>query len=525
MQCSSRKILLIFAAISNIIFFIACQYVFFPGTVSGQFLLAEHLLSNGGWNTPFADREQPMILLLFMPAAYTHLLFPASNAILHLSIWLLVIINACMLITYNILERVHFFSKTKSTHILVFLYYMLCIFVAFANPAPNSGQREQLFAALICPYIFNTLVRTKNAYLPKTLRIIVSILAAIAICLKPHFLIFYLVTEIYIFASTKKLHTIISIENVVIISIGLLYLISWRIFYPEYFSELHFSAATVKDNFTNTSGIIIIASVFYCIIPAMKLFIYLKKENSEKSITLFFFGLIICACIITYLQMRGYTQHWYLVHFFIFLFIAVTSHLEKTYQTVALLILLSIPYIDFSQNLSLKKIQHNELINNALNIKHYTNNDPITLLTIAVPITWTQAMLINTEVTAPIRGLIHEFFISNRKNASDETNIAITPSETYFRNKTINFMLKNIPKWVLIVHEIEPSTSGKDLATNVITPLLSNAAFHMLWKNYRMKAVFPFHYFDGKERYLYLYQYTIHQDNTPLDERKNSNVQ
>lgn len=194
--------------------------------------VANRLLAGGNYYQDFFEVNSPMAIFIHIPTVliskYSHISFAASFRI---EVFLSIIV--CLRLSYYLL--------TKLIHNDALLVKVLIICLSFAlllQPFSQFGQREHLLVIFALPYIFLIGLRCKKANIHFYLAILIGVLAAIAINIKPYFLLLWLTLECYILYQQKTWRTLIRAENVIIVITSCVYLCLIAIFTPEYVTKV-----------------------------------------------------------------------------------------------------------------------------------------------------------------------------------------------------------------------------------------------------------------------------------------------
>ncbi|MEI4264286.1 GtrA family protein, partial [Roseovarius sp. D0-M9] len=114
---------------------------------------------------------------------------------------------------------------------------LLCgIAVALVLPAlDNFGQREQVMVLLTLPWLLGELPSTPP---PIRRQIARALVAALGICLKPHFLVFPLAISTLKALQQRSLRPLFSAANLTFFVVGLAYICSVALVHPVYLSQI-----------------------------------------------------------------------------------------------------------------------------------------------------------------------------------------------------------------------------------------------------------------------------------------------
>ena len=112
---------------------------------------------------------------------------------------------------------------------------LLCFVLIFRTSPIYFLDREHLFLVLIFPYLIRFMPSLYRQPVALKLSIATGILAGIGFCIKPYCLVVWAGVQIFFMLSEKSLRMLRSIENIIIYGIGLIYVASVWLLYPEYF--------------------------------------------------------------------------------------------------------------------------------------------------------------------------------------------------------------------------------------------------------------------------------------------------
>lgn len=153
------------------------------------------------------------------------------------------------------------------------------------------GTKTSYFLILFYPYLSILLLNQDN--ISKKFIITKAIIIGIAICIKPHYLLFFLVSELLIWFKNKKFRDLFAIDKVIIMAILLIYLCLIHNFHYQFlyyviplwnnFFKIY-SSNNIKELYSNAS---------YAILPYCCIFLIYsryKLENIDKILISFFVG-------------------------------------------------------------------------------------------------------------------------------------------------------------------------------------------------------------------------------------------
>lgn len=139
-------------------------------------------------------------------------------------------------------------------------YHLLIIgmflghFLPIATLCMNEiGTKTLLFLSFILPYLCYFFCEADGKKLPLPTTIIIGIFAGMAVCLKPHYVIFPIVMELYLLIKKSNFAYIFRPINLAILSVNILHLIWLIVFLPEFIFKtipmLMVAYPGITDNF------------------------------------------------------------------------------------------------------------------------------------------------------------------------------------------------------------------------------------------------------------------------------------
>ncbi|MGC9328214.1 MAG: hypothetical protein ACP5I1_11310 [Candidatus Hinthialibacter sp.] len=244
--------------------------------------------------------------------------------------WMLFSVYLCTRLLPFLFEQ----QKTKICFTL-FLLYLVMLF-----PGYNFGQREHLLFVFTLPYALLISVRIKRGVIPRWLAVCVGLLAGIGISFKPFFVLIYIVAEIFMCISTKKLSCLIRTESIFIVLTNGLYYLFFVLFHLRYYLSVYQMARYFYSVYNNDWMVILYKAGFHILI--FYLIFYLFYRYKTKGITPPYQTLnAICwvfltaSLILLMIQQKGWDYHcipfrsWFLIIGFVFLLRINKSVLRK----------------------------------------------------------------------------------------------------------------------------------------------------------------------------------------------------
>jgi len=179
---------------------------------------------------------------------------------------------------------------TKRYEIPALLFAAIVLF--YVVPARDFGQRDQMLAFLILPYILAAAIPYRTA--PLTLaRTTAAILAAVAVCLKPHHALIPIAVELTLLFTathsplTTRLRNLFRPEPIVLTLLGLTFLVAIHHLTPLYFTA---ALPIIRDTYWAIGHLSIpalsVEAIELLILAAISLILYLRTKPRDPLITL-----------------------------------------------------------------------------------------------------------------------------------------------------------------------------------------------------------------------------------------------
>lgn len=189
---------------------------------------AVSLMNGGTYTRSFFETNPPLIFFLYMPP----LLF-SQHAGISLSVAMRIYFFTAAIISLGICD---FLLKKilKKNDLLEYIILLTLVFILFFLPMHQMGQREYVMMLFIFPYLFVTMLRVEDKCVGPYFAWGVGLFAGMGIALKPFFLTVPLFVELYLIYKKRHLTSIFRIENCVMASFFILYLLFILEFFPDY---------------------------------------------------------------------------------------------------------------------------------------------------------------------------------------------------------------------------------------------------------------------------------------------------
>ncbi len=208
------------------------QHVMFSWDVSWLEEASRRLLAGGTYRHDFFENNPPLILYVYAPAAFFSAYLQCS-AILSMQVYILLLIGLSLLAS-TLLSKPVFADDVDTRRLfMVTLAVLLLLF-----PSYEFGQRDHLFAIFTMPYLLLLCCRLQGVVVNKAFAFVVGLFAAIAFCLKPYFLVTWLLLEGYGIVSKKSMAFALRPESVTVALAPFAYLLLIYFVHYDYLSDV-----------------------------------------------------------------------------------------------------------------------------------------------------------------------------------------------------------------------------------------------------------------------------------------------
>ncbi len=186
--------------------------------------VSERMLNGGKYGIDIFESNPPMILYIYaIPVLAAKWVSTTFMVTCRVFIYLWIIVS--LFLSYQSIEKI---SKKmpvyKSCILLPATAWILLL------PGVSFAQREHIMLILIMPYIYLSMASLYGISMHRVFIFIAAIMAGIGFCIKPHFFIPFFIFLLY----RRK----ITIDNMIVISMTILYFLNIVIFYPGYFTKI-----------------------------------------------------------------------------------------------------------------------------------------------------------------------------------------------------------------------------------------------------------------------------------------------
>ncbi len=261
--------------------------------------VAEQVKSGQVLYSDIVSINLPMSVWLNMPTIWVSE-FTGLSAILTFKIF----IFAFVLLSLETCRRLIILAKLP--HVL---FHLVAIsFVLLFCPQGDFGQREHIFTILFLPYLYLVLNRNLKLSVPRWLAILVGILAAVGICIKPHFLLFPIFLEVFLLIKLK-LKTFHRPELPIMILFGAAYAAYIIVFLPDLVGHVLPLASALYGTAIERSVFLLFQlsqMQWLSIILLCMVLLTFEWTGPESNLLLIFILAILAGLLIYYSQKKGW---------------------------------------------------------------------------------------------------------------------------------------------------------------------------------------------------------------------------
>jgi hypothetical protein len=177
--------------------------------------------------------------------------------------------------------------------------------LALVLPALRDfGQREHVMVMLIMPWLIGELITTPTS---KRGQILSAAVAALGICLKPHFVVFPLAVTLLSLGRQRSLRPVFSIANMTMLTVGLAYVSFVVLFHPAYFTKIVPIAREVYGAYGTTFGVVFSRVELEILLLLPAVFLVIKCHYRTEACL---FAVVALAGLASYfLQGTGFGYH------------------------------------------------------------------------------------------------------------------------------------------------------------------------------------------------------------------------
>lgn len=199
---------------------------------SWDLLVTQRLLSSGTYSHDFFELNPPLIFFIYAPGVWLADFF-SWPLDLTLRGYLFFLMGLTLALDAALLRNIFQTAQMLRT---IFLCVLICVLLIL--PGTDFGEREQLLITFSMPYFLYASVISQGRTCPCWQAVIIGICAFLGFALKPYFFCAYVLVEIYILYSQKRLSSLIRTSSLTLLSLTIFYVAIIVLFYPDYISKV-----------------------------------------------------------------------------------------------------------------------------------------------------------------------------------------------------------------------------------------------------------------------------------------------
>lgn len=146
--------------------------------------VAERWMGGAELYVDLVETNPPLVVWLYAPAVWLGRLLPLSTYAAFL-VWIGVVLTGSLALAARLLRRLEAEREPAARRVLLLLF-VLGLFVLAGR---SLGQKDHLVVALTLPYLLAVVARSRGEAVPRGPARLAGALAAVGVCLKPHFLL------------------------------------------------------------------------------------------------------------------------------------------------------------------------------------------------------------------------------------------------------------------------------------------------------------------------------------------------
>lgn len=191
--------------------------------------------------------------------------------------------------------------------------------VLFVMPGYDFAQREHLVTAMVLPYVFLAILRERGDDLGVLPTVLIGLLAAVAICIKPYFVALPLSIELSLLLRRGSLDLLLRRENMMVAAVGVAYLAAVAVFAPDYYLRVVPDALASYDGLesTWTDVLVGIAQILAPSLASLLLVLLVAGRRSLDGATLICLAAALGFLVAALLQKKGWTYQLYPITAFV----------------------------------------------------------------------------------------------------------------------------------------------------------------------------------------------------------------
>lgn len=297
------------------IFSILQQQSLFPHPdVSWMTYAASLLLDGGTYSKNFFEIAPPTNLLLYTPAVLISNFF-SIPIVIATRIYIYLLGTISLIFCYLFIKKI--FAKE---HANLALAFFICLEITFfVIPIYDFGQKEHLFYMLVMPYILLMVCRAQGTQINNSFAALAGIFSGLGLAIKPYFLIFPALLEIYHYFAHKKLllksnkwKLLIRPEICAILSVLFIYAVIIPVYFRDYLTVI--VPYALRWNYAGMAApleaLFRYKKVVFCLLVCL-LYLIQYKNNPYKHLSSVL-AITVIAAVISYIAQRSvFPYHWY----------------------------------------------------------------------------------------------------------------------------------------------------------------------------------------------------------------------
>ncbi len=266
------------------------------------FICLERFIEGGTYVKDFYETNPPLSFLIYLPAYPLYKLANLHPAYgIFITFLSYIIISAILIYSY-----LRLFNYTR-----VMIAALLGAFLLAQTwlTGASFGQKDQLIMLFIIPYVLLQAALIAKKQIPKYLLFITAILGAIAICIKPYYIVIPLIFFLYRYYSTRSITDLVfSYDTIIFALTGIAYLVFLNLVFPDYINTVLPEAVEFYKSDQPFPVIIMLPFLVYSLMAfIISLFVYETEQTKHIKITIYGLIGLSLLCVLPYLaQNKGF---------------------------------------------------------------------------------------------------------------------------------------------------------------------------------------------------------------------------
>lgn len=261
----------------------------------------DRFMAGGTYTKDFYETNPPLSFLIYLPA------YPLYRTVIN-DPALVIVLNFALYMSLTAFLLWRFMKLYGYETPLIAGAFSSFLFVNTWLLGSSFGQKDQLVMLFMMPYVMLQAGIIKNLTIPKNLLLPTSLLGALAVCIKPHYVIVPLLfIGVRLFLERSPIKLLKSIDIIVFAITGLAYLVILRLFFPDFIETILPQAAELYLHDEPYPVTIRLPLAFYALGSGfLALFLAETERTAKLKITLYALIGLSLICIMPYLaQNKG----------------------------------------------------------------------------------------------------------------------------------------------------------------------------------------------------------------------------